>query len=105
MRKPPACHARTYLATRSASSAGDPSAALPSGTPPSTVVPARCGALLTDGAAASGSLRSLLIKISDRLGQFDGEQGLDAGVQVEGFTSPAGPDGLRVGMLEAVHHS
>jgi hypothetical protein len=38
-----------------------------------------------------------------RFGKFDGEEGLDAGVQVEGFASPAGPDGVGVGMVEAVH--
>jgi len=43
-----------------------------------------------------------LIKVRHRLPQLDGEQGLDAGVQVEGFTGPTGSDGLGVGMLEAV---
>ncbi len=47
----------------------------------------------------------LLIKFCRLFGQFDGEQGLDAGVQVEGFTVPAGPDRLRVWVLEAVHRS
>jgi hypothetical protein len=36
-------------------------------------------------------------------GEFDGEQGLHAGVQVEDFTGPAGTKSARVGMLEAVH--
>ena len=34
--------------------------------------------------------------------QFDGEEGLDAGIEVEWFTGPAGSDGAGVGMLEAV---
>ncbi len=38
-----------------------------------------------------------------RFGEFDGEEGLDAGMQVEGFASPAGPDRCGVGMVEAVH--
>ena len=38
-------------------------------------------------------------------GEFDGEQGLHAGVQVEDFTAPAGTNGARVGVLEAVHRS
>jgi hypothetical protein len=46
-----------------------------------------------------------LIKISCRLREFDGEEGLDAGIQIEGFVGPAGSDGLGVGMLEAVHSS
>jgi hypothetical protein len=50
-------------------------------------------------------LRGLLIKIRGRLGECDGEEGLDAGVEVEGFTGPAGSDGLGVRMLEAVHRS
>ena len=49
--------------------------------------------------------RRLLIKTCGWLREFDGEQGLDAGVQVEGFTGPAGSDGSGVGMLEAVHRS
>jgi hypothetical protein len=56
-------------------------------------------------AAASGSLRGLLIKVLVRRGEFDGEEGLDAGTQIEGFVGPAGSDGLGVGMLEAVHSS
>jgi hypothetical protein len=32
--------------------------------------------------------------------QFDSEKGLDAGVQVEGFTGAAGTDGLSVGVVE-----
>ena len=50
-------------------------------------------------------LRGLLIRICGLLGKFDGEQRLHAGVHVEGLTGPAGPDGLGVGMLEAVHGS
>ena len=37
------------------------------------------------------------------LREFDGEQGLHAGVQVEGLTGPAGTDDACVGMLETVH--
>jgi hypothetical protein len=48
-------------------------------------------------------LRGLLIKVQGRVGKFDGEQSLYACVQVEGFTGPAGPNSLGVGMLEAVH--
>jgi hypothetical protein len=40
-----------------------------------------------------------------RFGEFDGEEGLDAGVQVERFASPAGSDRCGVGMVEAVHRS
>jgi hypothetical protein len=53
----------------------------------------------------SYSLGRLLIKIQLRRGEFDGEQGLRAGMQIEGFTCPAGPDGSRLRMLEAVHLS
>jgi hypothetical protein len=46
-----------------------------------------------------------LIKICHRLLiEFDAEQGLDAGVEVERLTGPAGSDGVGVGMLEAVHN-
>jgi hypothetical protein len=44
-----------------------------------------------------------LIKVCSPFGEFDGEEGLDAGVQVEGFSSPAGPDGFGVGVVEPVH--
>jgi hypothetical protein len=37
------------------------------------------------------------------LGQFDGEQGLHAGVQIEDLTGPSGTNNACVGMLEAVH--
>jgi hypothetical protein len=37
--------------------------------------------------------------------ELDGEQGLRAGMQIEGFTCPAGPDGSRLRMLEAVNLS
>jgi hypothetical protein len=47
----------------------------------------------------------LLIKILRLPGEFDGEQGLHAGVQVEGLTGPAGSDGSGVGVLEAIHRS
>jgi hypothetical protein len=48
----------------------------------------------------------LLIKVLGLLlGEFDGEDGLDAGVQVEGFAGPAGSDRLSVGMQEAIHRS
>jgi hypothetical protein len=63
------------------------------------------GVRVVSFAAASGSLGGLLIKISGRLREFDGEEGLDAGIQIEGFAGPAGSDGLGVGMLEAVHSS
>ena len=52
-----------------------------------------------------GGLRGLLIKVQGRVGKFNGEQSLYAGVQVEGFTGPPGPDSAGVGMLEAVHAS
>ena len=51
----------------------------------------------------AGRPKRLLIKVLGRVGKFDGEQRFHAGVQVEGFTGPPGPDGLGVGMLEAVH--
>jgi hypothetical protein len=47
-------------------------------------------------------LCGLLIKVQGVLGEFEGEQCWHAGVQVEGFTGPAGADGLGVGMLETV---
>ena len=47
----------------------------------------------------------LLIKVSRLFGEFDGEQGLHAGMQVEGFTRPAGSDGAGGWVLEAVHRS
>ena len=50
-------------------------------------------------------LGGLLILVFGRLGKFDGEEGLDAGVQVERFASPAGTDRCGVGMVEAVHRS
>jgi hypothetical protein len=46
-----------------------------------------------------------LIKVHRWLGKLDGEESSDAGVQVEGFTSPARSDGAGIGMLEAVHRS
>ena len=46
-----------------------------------------------------------LLILLRRVGEFDGEQGLHAGVQVEDFTGPAGTNRLSVGMLEAVHRS
>jgi hypothetical protein len=45
----------------------------------------------------------LLILAIVRLGEFDGEEGLDAGVQIEGFAGPAGSDGAGIGMVEAIH--
>jgi hypothetical protein len=53
--------------------------------------------------AAALALRGLLILAVVRFGEFDDEEGLDAGVQVEGFASPTGPDGVGVGVVEAVH--
>jgi hypothetical protein len=47
--------------------------------------------------------RQALLKVRAQLGEFDGEEGLDAGVEVERVAGPAGPDGFGVGMLEAVH--
>ena len=49
------------------------------------------------------SLGGLLILVFVGFGEFDGKEGLDAGVQVEGFAGPSGSDGAGVGMLEAVH--
>ena len=46
-----------------------------------------------------------MILVVVRFGDFDGEEGLDAGVQVERFASPAGTDRCGVGMVEAVHRS
>jgi hypothetical protein len=46
-----------------------------------------------------------LIKVRGRLGEFDGEEGSDAGVEVEGFTGQAGSDGFGFGVLKAVHRS
>jgi hypothetical protein len=39
------------------------------------------------------------------LREFDGEQGLDAGVEVEDFTGPAGTNRPVVRVVEAVHAS
>jgi hypothetical protein len=52
-----------------------------------------------------GPLRRLSIKVRRWLGKLHTKDCLDAGVHVEGFTSPAGSDGADVGMLEAVHRS
>ena len=49
-------------------------------------------------------LCGLLIKLLGLpLGEFDGEESVDAGVQVEGLTGPAGSDSGGVWMVEAVH--
>jgi hypothetical protein len=45
----------------------------------------------------------LLILVQRLMSQFDGEEGLHAGVQIEGFAGPAGSDDAGVGVLEAVH--
>lgn len=45
----------------------------------------------------------LLILVYLLLSQFDGEEGLHAGVQIEGFTGPARSGDAGVGVLEAVH--
>ena len=50
-------------------------------------------------------LGGLLILAFVRFGEFDGEEGLDAGMQVERFTGPTGLDGASSGMLEAIHSS
>ena len=50
-------------------------------------------------------LRRLSIKVHSRLRELHGEEGLDAGVQVERFTGPARSDRAGIGMLEAVHRS
>ena len=52
----------------------------------------------------AGWLGGLLILLR-LLGEFDGEQGLDAGVEVEDFTGPAGTNRSGVWMAEAVHPS
>jgi len=59
----------------------------------------------SDWRYTSALLGGLLIKVFGVLAEFYGEEGLHAGVQVERLTSPAGPDRLRVGVLEAVHRS
>jgi hypothetical protein len=51
----------------------------------------------------SALLGGLLIKLFRLFGQLDSEEGLHAGVEVESFTSPAGPDRFGVGVVEAVH--
>jgi hypothetical protein len=51
------------------------------------------------------ALRRLLIKAYGLVREFDGEQGLHAGMQVEGFTCPAGTNRAGIRMLEAVHRS
>jgi hypothetical protein len=48
-------------------------------------------------------LGRLLILLWGGFRLFDGEESLDAGVEVEGFAGPVGSDGVGVGMLEAVH--
>ena len=50
-------------------------------------------------------LGGLLILVFAGLGEFDGEEGLHAGVQVEGFAGPAGSDGAGSRMLEAIYSS
>jgi hypothetical protein len=49
------------------------------------------------------ALGRLLILVFAGLGEFDGEEGADAGVQIERFAGPAGSDDARIGMMEAVH--
>jgi hypothetical protein len=49
------------------------------------------------------ALGRLLILVFAGLGEFDGEEGSDAGVQVERFAGPAGSDDAGIGMMEAVH--
>jgi hypothetical protein len=44
----------------------------------------------------------LLILLLGLFGEFDSEERLDAGAEIEGFAGPAGPDDLGVGVLEAV---
>jgi hypothetical protein len=56
-------------------------------------------------AKSSSFTRHPFPKVRARLREFDGEEGLDAGMQIEGFAGPAGSDGLGVGMLEAVHRN
>ena len=63
--------------------------------------PLCCQCRRTKGA----QLRRLSIKVDSRLGELHGEQGLNAGVQVEGFTCPARSNGAGIGILEAVHRS
>ena len=48
-------------------------------------------------------LGGLLIRLFRLFGQLDSEEGLHAGVEVESFTGPAGPDRLGIGVMEAVH--
>ena len=48
-------------------------------------------------------LSGLLILPQLPVRQLDGKQGLDAGVQIEKLTGPAGPDSFGVAMVEAVH--
>jgi hypothetical protein len=56
--------------------------------------------------STTAQLCGLLIKIFGLLfGEFDGEEGLHAGIQVETFAGPARSDRLGVEMLEAVHRS
>ena len=63
-----------------------------------------CGQCLSRSTTAQ--LCGLLIKIFGLLfGEFDGEEGLHAGIQVETFAGPARSDRLGVEMLEAVHRS
>ena len=62
----------------------------------------RCVVRLS-GAQETLALGRLLILIFAGFGEFDGEEGLDAGVQVERFAGPAGSDGAGIGMVEAVH--
>jgi hypothetical protein len=53
----------------------------------------------------SALLGGLLIKFFRLFAQFDSEEGLHAGVEVESFAGPAWSDGSGVGMLEAVDFS
>jgi hypothetical protein len=64
-----------------------------------------CCPSLSAGDQNGSRLRGLLILVVVRLREFDGEEGLDTGVQVEGFALPAGPDRCGVGVVEAVHRS
>jgi hypothetical protein len=70
---------------------------------PLEVLSARASCCQCRARRTANSLGRLLIKVRVRLAEFDGEEGLDADVQVEGFTGPAGSDGAGIGMLKAVH--
>jgi len=65
----------------------------------------RMAYVLSVSIAMSAGLAMRLVDLVALLGEFDGEQSLHTGVEVEDFTGPAGTNRSGVRVLEAVHPS